>query len=434
MQYQKRRDLTLLEAKDIQESNYLDREITVDYIIVGGWVAGLHAAQQLLATGKTIALIDKSICGWGMSWRGWGFLTPDSEMWLRQIEDFYWSSLAQDIWDFWMKGQQWIVDNVHKLKLTVDLRQQDSLLLWRKSAWRTAVKKEHNDRLAIGLESEFFDAKELQYHISGKNYTAWLRYDGCYGINPLQYCQAMKSYLLQQWVQIFEHTSLKTIAHHHIVTSHGRINFTQAIFALGKVTEDIDPIKSQNTFGIHNFVTVSEPLTDKQISWLFPDGQEYMCRDTQMVFTYYRLIHDKRLILGWWTPISSFSPFESLSDYTITQVIKEMKENFPLLQSIDFPYYRSGKIEATKDLMPIIDRDIQFDNHVWIQWAVGLPRAASSGRYAVDLLLRNSSQKDNSLHQVFAADREFLLSWQTNITFFKSIIFALCNGKTMWIL
>ncbi len=44
-----------------------------------------------------------------------------------------------------------------------------------------------------------------------------------------------------------------------------------------------------------------------------------------------------------------------------------MKENFPLLQSIDFPYYRSGKIEATKDLMPIIDRDIQFDNHVWIQ-------------------------------------------------------------------
>jgi hypothetical protein len=67
-------------------------------------------------------------------------------------------------------------------------------------------------------------------------------------------------------VQIFEHTSLKDIAHHHILTSHGRINFTQAIFALGKVTEDIDPIKSQNTFGIQNFITVSEPLTDKQIS------------------------------------------------------------------------------------------------------------------------------------------------------------------------
>ena len=62
MTYQKRRDLTLL-GKPYPETKNLDKILQTDYLVVGGGVAGLHAAQELLSTGKKIVLIDQSICG-----------------------------------------------------------------------------------------------------------------------------------------------------------------------------------------------------------------------------------------------------------------------------------------------------------------------------------------------------------------------------------
>ncbi len=108
----------------------------------------------------------------------------------------------------------------------------------------------------------------------------------------------MKSYLISQGVEIYENTALKKIESHSILTNTVRIDFESVIFALGQVPESLDRTRAKNTFGIQNFLTVSEPLTDSQIEAMFPDGKEYMCWDTKLVFTYYRLIEGKRLLLG----------------------------------------------------------------------------------------------------------------------------------------
>lgn len=64
-----------------------------------------------------------------MSGRSAGFLTPDSELGSRQYKKNYGEELAEEIRNFGVEGQKAIVDNVRTLKLDVDLRQQDSLLL-----------------------------------------------------------------------------------------------------------------------------------------------------------------------------------------------------------------------------------------------------------------------------------------------------------------
>ncbi len=64
-----------------------------------------------------------------MSGRSAGFLTPDSELGNRQYKNNYGEELAEEIWNFGVEGQKAIVDNIRRLKLDVDLRQQDSLLL-----------------------------------------------------------------------------------------------------------------------------------------------------------------------------------------------------------------------------------------------------------------------------------------------------------------
>lgn len=430
MLYQPRRNLTLV-GKNYLTPSLLDRNITTDYLIVWGGLAGLHAAQALLPTNKKIVLIEKSICGGGMSGRSGGFLTPDSELGYRQYEDTYGEDLAKKIWSFGSQGQETIVNNIRNLHLDVDLHQEDSLLLWWKEKGKKSVLSEHHDRIQAGLESNLLkDQSQLHHHNNGTMYTMGLQYENCFGINPLQYCQALKSYLVSQWVEIYEHTALHKIEKNHVLTSNFRIDFDHVIFALGKVTQDIDPIRSQYTFGIQNFVTVSEPLTQTQIKKIFPDWGDYMCRDTQMVFTYYRLVSDQRLLIGWWNPISSFLPFEVLYEHTIARVVKEMKVNFPVLQEVKFEQYRSGRIQATKDLMPILDHDKNRTHHRWIQWAVGLPRAAKSGERVVSQI-QNWSNDDGGLQSVFSVDRDFLIWWNTNNDIVRSVIFGLCNAKAM---
>lgn len=448
MTYQKRRDLTLAD-KTSTTAPHLAQDIATDIVIVGGGVAWLHAALKLLKNPqptprvlpsgrpwpggvKKIVLIEQSICGGGMSGRSGGFLTPDSELGYRQYESTYGEALAKEIRSFGVQGQQSIVENIRTLWLDADLRQQDSLLLWWKTKGKQAVQSEHEQRISAGFDSELFaTTKQLHNHNTGTQYSAGLRYGDCFGINPLQYCQALKSYLISQGVEIYEHTALHKIEKNTLLTPGGRIEFDQVIFAMGKVTPEIDPVRSQYTFGIQNFITVSEPLTDRQIKALFPDGKDYMCRDTQMVFTYYRLVSDNRLLVGWGNPVSSFLPFEILYDTAIERVVEEVRENFPVLREVKFGQYRSGRIQATKDLMPIIECDDHRSHHIWIQGAVGLPRAARSGEWAADLVGKHNWNVRKDLDKLFSSKRKFLIPRETNNSIFKSMIFWLCNARAM---
>lgn len=88
MDYQNRRHLSLFNLDNMIEAP-LEKDISTEYLVIGGGVAGLHAAQALLARKCKVVLLEKSICGGGMSGRSGGFLTPDSELGLRQIEKRY---------------------------------------------------------------------------------------------------------------------------------------------------------------------------------------------------------------------------------------------------------------------------------------------------------------------------------------------------------
>ena len=128
--HQNRRYLSLLDVNEqLDICKPLETTIDTDYLVIGGGVAGLHAAQALIEKKCKVVLIEKNICGGGMSGRSGGFLTPDSELGLRQIEKKLGSVIAEKIWKFGESGQHAIVRNIKDHNLNCDLRDQDSLLL-----------------------------------------------------------------------------------------------------------------------------------------------------------------------------------------------------------------------------------------------------------------------------------------------------------------
>lgn len=430
MEYQNRRYLSLLSvSNDIDICHTLEDHIETDYLIIWWWVAGLHAAQALIQKKCTVTLVEKSICGWGMSGRSGGFLTPDSELWLRQLEKTYWNQAARKLWAYWSEWQLSIVGNIRWYKLNCDLRKQDSLLLWIEKKWAQEVIEEYNDRKAFSYDAEFIDHHELWKHNSGQCYNAWVRYTDCYAINPMQYCQELKQQLLKQWVKIHEFTHVHNLWENFAKTNLGSIRFKKAIICPWKAEKEIFPGYAVHTYGIHNYITISEPLSKEQVKSMMPSG-ECMCRDTQLVFNYYRLTGDRRIVLGGWNPISSFQPRELLEASTINKVIRDFKYIFPSLHDVQFPHYRSGRIQASKDLMPLIWANKIYPNHYRVQWAVWLPRAAACGRYVTELL---HDEADTTLQSIFSYDREFLIPWNPSRSLFKAPLFWISNWKAMWL-
>ena len=431
MQYQKYRDTTLMELDEVNICPNLAWKHEADFVIVWWWFSWLHAVLELLNQnpGKKIILLEKWLCWSGMSGRSGGFLTPDSELGIRQIEDIYGSKLAEKIRSFSESWQQNIVHNIQNHKLNADLIQQDSMVLAYGKWWISDVAEEHEVRKSHNLNSELLNQSQTHIHNTGKKYKWSVLYSGCYNINPMKYCQEIKKYLISQWVYIYENTIVNDIEQNNIYTNTWQVRFDKMILAAGKIWHNLDPEKSKNTFGIHNFVAISEILTDAQLHEIMPNGKT-MCRDTQLVFNYYRITSDNRILLGGGNPISSFWPWDHFDKLWILPVIKDIKKNFPILKDILFPYYRSGRIQSTKDLMPIIDFDMKYPNHVYIQWAVGLPRAASSGKFAADLI---NSTEDKELHTVLKADRSFKIPFSSDSDLIKAVIFGISNARAMGI-
>ena len=79
---------------------------------------------------------------------------------------------------------------------------------------------------------------------------------------------------------------------------------------------------------------MSEPLTDAERRILFPSGEQMQCWDSKLVYTYFRLTADNRLLLGGGSALTTFLNDAFNSPAIIRRVIKDFNEHFPQLRSL----------------------------------------------------------------------------------------------------
>lgn len=431
MNYHNYREYTLLD-NHIPICDPLNGEMVSEHLIIWGGMAGLHSALELTkhwVDPQQIALVEKGICGSGMSGKSGGFLTPDSELGLRALERRYGNMVAKKIREFGSQGQVSITSNVREFGFNCDLRDQDSLLL---GLWKSGIQaciEENRVRTEYSLDSELIlDIPHLRSHNSGECYSAWTKYTDCYGIDAFQYCQSLKQYLINLWVRIYEFTEIDELLWNKAKSNRGSITFTHAFICPGKVTPSLSTTKGKLLYGVMNYIAVSEPLEDSQIKAMMP-WWECMCRDTKLVFTYYRIISWNRVILWWWDPISAFQPREIQYDAAIQKATRDFIALFPMLEWIRFSDYRSWRIQVSKDLMPIIDTCSEHCNHTRVLWCAWLPWAAACWEYAIK---KHFGKHDKALEEVFSVHRERLLPVRPSNNIIKSIIFWISNARSMF--
>jgi gamma-glutamylputrescine oxidase len=415
----------------IQEYKYcppLTKAIKCDVLIVGGGFSGISAAAEFLRKGLSVVLIEKNIVGGSSSGRSAGFLTPDSELELHQLVRRYGTKAAGEIWEAPCRGIDRIVDNIQKHDIKCGLLKQDSLFLGLGSGGKEAVDSELESRQSIGFKDQrTYDESQLKSILGAQGYTAGIRYGGTYGVNPLACLQGLKNLLIENGMQIFESTAMDRLEDHTAYTHAGSVTADHIIVAVDKLTNSISPLADE-AFHAQTFLSVTEPLTDKELRILFPAGEQMQCWDSKLVYSYFRLTGDNRLLLGGGTPVTTFLKEAYNNPGIIRRIIKDFRSHVPALSGLSFMQFWPGQIDMTRDLLPVIARPPGLEHVRFILGCVGIPWATFCGSFAARNILGDAEEDYKKYFNYFSNRRHFALPSSLGKIIGKPMLFSLANS------
>lgn len=404
----------------------LKDHIKADVLIVGGGAAGLAAALRFVGSGKKVVLIEKNICGGSSTGKSAGFLTPDSELELSQLLRKYGTEGAKDLWEVAAKGVNIMVENINKHKIECDLQVQDCLFLGKgESGWKD-VQDEVDARKKIGYQSKIYTKSEVTSVIGSRAYSGAIRYSGTYGVNPLLYAQGIKQVLLDGGIEIFESSEVLSWNDHTVHTHLGSVTADQIIFCMDKPSPQVTKY-SETVYHAQTFLSVSEPLGEKDISDLFPDGP-LQCWDSDLIYTYFRLTGTKRLLIGGGDMLTTYAKNDTTTSRVIDRVINRLKENIPSIRPLRFIQYWQGRIDMTRDLIPTVLVDPEHPWTHFVLGCVGLPWATFCGDFAARNVLDDREIDNEKYYQYFSPNRKFLIPLWLEHVIGKRIIFTVNNA------
>jgi len=401
-------------------------DVDTEVAVVGAGMAGLTAAYRLSELGVKVVLLERNICGGSSSGKSAGFLTPDSELELSQILRRFGPRAAGELWQVPERGIALIRSAVRDHGIACDFHPQDSLFLASDAAGANEVEEEIAARRRLGYPATAYAAQALPEVVGSTAFHGGVRYGGTYGINALQYCQGLKRVLLDRGVRIYEGTEVRSVRDHTLYTHGGTVRAQSLVLCLDKPAAAVTRY-ARNVFHAQTFLAVSEPLTDAEVAALYP-GDLLQCWDTDLVYSYWRLTGDQRLLLGGGSALTTFALHAILSPRVIGRVIARFRRRFPVLDRLRFVQYWPGLIDTTRDLFPTVVRD---PDRPWVQavlGCVGLPWAAFCGDFAARHAVAGDVQDDHRYYRFFRPDRGFLMPLWTERWLGRPIVFSLNNA------
>ncbi len=388
--------------------------VKADIVIVGAGMAGIAAAAAFVNKGLKVVMLEKNIFGGSSTGKSAGFLTPDSELELWQLIRQFGKKKALKLWNAAEHGINLIAEHIKQHNIECDFEAQDSLFLGLGKKGGRDVMMELKAHKLLKLEQQIYSENTLDQVIGSTKYTKGILYKNTYVINALSYCQGMKKWLLENNIEIYESTEVMEVNGHIVKTGQGSVIADRIIFCADKLPSKITPL-SKEIYPAQTFLAVSDPLHETLVKRMFPTGR-YQCWDTDLIYTYFRLTSDNRILIGGSNKLTTFSSREVSSPLVITKVIAKFKEKFPYLNDLEFIEFWPGKIDTTRDLLPIVTIDKEREWIYFVMGCAGLPWASFCGDFVARNVLGESNKDSESFYKFFKPHRPTVFpSWLESI-------------------
>ena len=279
---------------------------------------------------------------------------------------------------------------------------------------------------ALGYHSTIYDRASLEAILGSRAYKGAVRYAGTFGINSFAYCRALRSALADQGVRIFEGTPAVRLTARGIETPGGAVDArTVAVLtdyelpALGLAA----PV-----YHVQTFLSVSRPLRDDEIRTIFP-GDRLMVWDTDLIYQYFRITGEGRLLLGGADFRSMYAPRESRSTGRVARKFyRYLFKHFPSLK-LEIEHLWTGLIGVSPDFAPVVGRHEVLPAVYFAGAGAGLPWAAALGEYLAEKITEGRAELD----ELLSPKRSFPIGRRLQRLLGKPVAFALSHGVAKYL-
>lgn len=376
-------------------------EARTEVVVVGGGVAGLSCAQTLAEKGRRVVLLEAGTCGGGASGRSSGFVTPDAEMELHDLDRNKGPAAAKRLWEFAAGGVDAIRENIVRHDIDCDMQVQDSLFVANSSRSAKVVQAEHDARARFGYPSTWYDGETVRSVLGSDTFHGGVRYPGTFGINAYRYCQSMRDILSRSGVVIHEGSPVHEIGEGWVRSNGHTVRADRVVLCLDRFLPDLGVLAGE-VYHAQTFLAVSTPLADAEVAAIFPSSR-LMVWDTDLIYQYFRVTGGQRLLLGAGSLRTTYDRRERVVAPGIFRKMKAwLARSFPQVP-IEIEYFWPGLIGVSKDFLPIAALDSERKTLGLVSGAAGLPWAAALGRYMAEKI-----QSDrNDLDPEFDPSRRF---------------------------
>lgn len=373
----------------------LTGECICDFAIIGGGYTGLSAALTLAEAGADVVLLDAKGPGWGASGRNGGLVSVGSaKMGDDDIVKKYGAADARVFFDAERAAIDLVEEYLDRFQLDVDRHSKGYTYVAHRADMVEGLKEygqEYTNR--YGLPYEFVHKEKMaDQGLNSPEFHGAVHLPIGFALNPMKFVLGLSRQTEALGVRMFADSPVTRITQnngHVLQTPNGIVRAKKLLIATnGYSSDDLPHAFAGRYLPVQSNILVTRPLSDKEIKAQGWWSEQMVC-DSRTLLHYFRLLPDKRMLLGL---RGSVRVTENNIAATEAKARADFERMFPEWCHVKTEYFWSGLICMTRNLVPFVGAIPGLDN----AWAAlgyhggGVPMAPYAGTLMADLALDRS--------------------------------------------
>lgn len=333
-------------------------QITCETAIIGGGFTGLNAAIELAKAGQDVAVFEAQDFGFGASGRNGGFCCLGGETLspakMRQ-------SFGQEAVTQYHRLQRSALDHVEAFLdsegIEADRHSQgETLLAHNAKAVQKLAKAAAEFEAAHGLKAELLPKAALRdYGLHSPEFHGAMTIPLGFALHPMKYLIGLYEVAERLGVRLFGQSAIiaSTPSNNtwHLRTEKSDIRARNMVLSTnGYGSENIPPWNAARVLPVQSDIILTRPMSAAEITEQGFDSDQ-MCYDTRHLLHYFRLLPERRFLLGLRGAISA-TP--SAASRAKTRAITHFRRMFPAWQDVEITHHWSGFVAMTARAHPFV--------------------------------------------------------------------------------
>jgi len=353
----------------------LNYDLDVDVCVIGGGVAGITVAREVVRRGWSVAVVEARRVAWNASGRNSGFVMPGYATRIEKVIERIGLPATRALWELSEDGVQYVRDAVAEFGVDGIIEGNGWLDVAKTPDADAALARVNLLGREMGIAVEGWPTERVRDALKSDHYFHAIHFPGAFQINPLAYMLRLADAAERAGVHIFESTPALAVdpagVRKRIETPNGRLRAGHVVLAgnihLGAVAQQL----ADTLVPITAYTGVTQPLGMRLTEAITFGGA---VSDSRYADYHYRIVGGDHLL---WTGGASALPHNPKR--MKRRLERALRATYPQLGPVEFERFWPSQMGFAVHRMPQIG---EVQPGLWLASAFGgqgLNTAAMAG-------------------------------------------------------